>query len=312
MPIVDVERILCPVDFSDASRGALTHAVSVARWFNASLTVLHVDQPFTPAILTPTDPTGMLPARPSRDELLREVGTFVAQVSTGRVPISVEVETGAATACILGAAERLDADLIVIGTHGRSGLDRIVIGSVAATVLHKAACPVLVVPPEAAGPPAVTFQRIICAVDFGPSSMRALDYALSMAQEAGGALTVLHVLEPIPEDVIVAPPFDPAAHRHAREDEAMARFRAAVPPDARLWCELTELVGSGRPYSEILRVAAERNCDLIVMGTVGRGVLDRLFFGSTANHVVGRAPCPVLTVRASAAGTNGQRGSHRA
>ncbi len=312
MPIVDVERILCPVDLSDASRGALAHAIGVASWFSASLTVLHVDQPFAPAILTPTDPTGILPPRPSRDELYREVQAFVETVDNRDVPVDIEIEAGAATSSILRAAERFGSDMIVMGTHGRSGLDRIVIGSVASTVLHKAACPVLVVPPEVPPPAPVAFQRIVCAVDFGPSSIRALDYALSLAQEAGGSLTLLHVLEAMPEDLVASSFFDPSAHRHAREDEAMARFKTAVPAEAEHWCELTELIGSGKPYQEILRVAGERKADLIVMGSGGRGALDRLFFGSTTNHVVGRANCAVLTVRPDAAKAHGQPQPHPA
>jgi nucleotide-binding universal stress UspA family protein len=196
----------------------------------------------------------------------------------------------------------MHADLLVIGTHGGSGFERLVLGSVTEKVLRKARCPVLTVPrrlsdPVPSGP--VLFKRILCAVDFSESSMHALKYALSLAQEADGCLTVMHVLAPElvgavgigEEHVSLA-----ALHRQG-EEEARQQLEMAVPQSARAYCKAESILLRGKPWREILQVASDRQAELIVMGVQGRGAADLLFFGSTTHHVVRQAVCPVLTLR---------------
>jgi nucleotide-binding universal stress UspA family protein len=142
------------------------------------------------------------------------------------------------------------------------------------------------------------YRRILCPVDFSAASDRALRYAVSLAEEAKAKLTVLHVLEWFPEqDIREHRHFDVPEYRRFLEEDARRRLAKAVPAEARAWCEPAELVGCGKAYREILRVAAEEKSDAIVMGVHGRGALDVLLFGSTANQVVRHATCPVLTVR---------------
>ena len=123
--------------------------------------------------------------------------------------------------------------------------------------------------------------------------MKALTYALSLAQESDATITLLHVLEPVPDATTT-----PALVEFVRERDAKARetLRAAIPVEARDWCHPVEVTGTGKAYQEILRVAHETAASLIVMGVAERGVLDRMFFGSTTNHVVRHAECPVLTL----------------
>jgi nucleotide-binding universal stress UspA family protein len=168
-------------------------------------------------------------------------------------------------------------------------------------VLRRASCPVLTVPPAAAQAPAgqrPPYGRILCPLDFSAQSEQALRFALSLAEEGKGRLTVLHVLEWFPDqDVREHRHFDLPKYRHFLEEDARRRLSEAVPADARAWCELVERVGCGKAYREVLRVASEEASDLIVLGVQGRGAVDMLLFGSTANHVVRQASCPVLTVR---------------
>jgi nucleotide-binding universal stress UspA family protein len=136
--------------------------------------------------------------------------------------------------------------------------------------------------------PRSLFKKILYACDFSVSSLAGLEYALSLSREADARLTLLHVLEWLPGD---------DQRRASLEAEALARLREAVPASVKEWLETEEVVTEGRAYREILRVAQEREAELIVMGVQGRGALDVMFFGSTAHHVVRQASCPVLTVR---------------
>jgi nucleotide-binding universal stress UspA family protein len=186
-----------------------------------------------------------------------------------------------------------------MGTHGRHGFERLLLGSVTEKVLRRAPCPVLTVPPAISGahPSGPPYKRILCPVDFSTSSDDALRHALSLAEEAKARLTVLHVLEWFPEQGLREHrPFNPEL-QHFLEDDARARLAKAIPAEARAWCEPVERVRCGKPYREILRAAEEEGSDLVVLGVLGRGAANLMLFGSTTNRVVRQATCPVLTVR---------------
>jgi nucleotide-binding universal stress UspA family protein len=202
----------------------------------------------------------------------------------------------------------MHADLLVIGTHGRTGFDRLVLGSVTEKVLRKAACPVLSVPrraPDAVRAAPVVFKQILCPIDFSDSSMHALNYAMSLAQEADAHLTVLHVMvydlqveaPEMYETVIADRRLSVTDFRTRCEEYSRERLRAAVPDTVRAYCIVETVLATGKPYREILRVAAEQQADLIVMAVRGRGAVDLTFFGSTTQHIVRQATCPVLTLR---------------
>jgi nucleotide-binding universal stress UspA family protein len=193
------------------------------------------------------------------------------------------------------------ADLLVIGTHGRSGFQHLFLGSITEKVIRKAPCPTLVVPPRAphvaaSGP--VEFRRILCPVDFSECSLDALTYALNLAGEADARLTVLHVIELPPElreNALVAD-FDIDRIHAAAEREARRRLRELVPNEAAARCTVETAVLEGAAYHQVLRRAVEDHHDLIVMGVRGRGAMDLLVFGSTTQHVIRAAACPVLVV----------------
>jgi nucleotide-binding universal stress UspA family protein len=190
---------------------------------------------------------------------------------------------------ILERARTLPADLVVMGTHGRGGFDRLALGSVTEEILRKAPCPLLTISRPAQGvQPLPLFKRILCASDFSESAVRALDFALSLAQEADARLILLHVLEWLP---------NLKEARESLERDAYRQLREAVPGSARNWSQPEEKVTAGKAHREILRVAQEEQAELIVQGVQGKNAVDRMVFGSTAHHVVREAICPVLSVR---------------
>ncbi len=218
-----------------------------------------------------------------------------------RRPITI-VRDGPPVDAILDCAAEIAADLIVLGSHGRDGLGHLLFGSTAERVLHKAPCPTLVVPLHAEEPASadgVRFTRLVCAVDFSPASTRALGLALSMAQDHGAELTVLHVVEAVAEDELddalpaaVRARVD-GADAHRARTAARRRCRATPTPE----CPMREVVRYGRAAHAIPLEAGERDADLIVLGAHGHRGLGLLGIGSTTHAVVCRATCPVLTTR---------------
>jgi nucleotide-binding universal stress UspA family protein len=303
----NITRILCPVDFSDPSGHALTQAGIIARWFDARVTVLHVyglaSVAYTVVPMV-ADYTESSPDRTEREGLLDATTAFVASTVAEGAKVDVVVEAGPTVPVILSTATAIHADLIVLGTHGFSGFEHLLLGSVTEKVLRKASCPVLTVPPRAVASAPLPFKRIVCAVDFSDSSLAALQAALRFAQEADAHLTLLHVLEwPAEEPLAPAadlpasgPIFDVEQYRRFLEVEARQRLRTLVPQGADLWCAPVIRVVHGKPHVGILEVAASDAADLIVLGVRGRSAVERMLFGSTANQVVRRATCPVLTV----------------
>jgi nucleotide-binding universal stress UspA family protein len=292
--MIAIKQVLCPVDFSDTSQHALSHAAAIARWYEATLTLLFVfpnlpvmDLP--PLVLEDAD----------RERLLVSLRRMGDRVPT-HVPLSHRVlEAPYVHEEIVAQAAAIPADLLVLGTHGRSGFQRLFLGSVTEKVIRKATCPTLVVPPrapDAATDAPVEFRRILCAVDFSESSLDALARAINMAEEADAQLTLLHVVE-VPRAVGQEPAAfhaDLARLREAAVADARRRLHDLIPDQARTYCTVETAVVEGRAHREIVRLATDRRCDLVVMGVQGRGELDRLLFGSTTHQVIRSAACPVL------------------
>jgi nucleotide-binding universal stress UspA family protein len=176
----------------------------------------------------------------------------------------------------------------------------LLLGSVTEAVLREAPCPVLTVPPHApaAVSDTVTFKRILCPMDFSPSALQALGFALDLARQADGLVTLLHAIEwPQEEEPGASADFNIPKYRSRIAQDAQERLRALVAEESRTWVEIDDLVVFGRAYREVLRQAEATPADLIVMGAQGRGGIDLAMFGSTTQQVVRGAMCPVLTVR---------------
>jgi len=306
--MIEIRRVLCPIDFSDFSRRALDHAVAIAKWYKSTITVMHVRPILAPAAYAPgssaLSSTALTPKE--RDDLLASMKRFAEAEAGSTVPIEFELYEGNTAGAILAKADEMHCDMLVMGTHGRSGFEHLVLGSVTEKVLRRAGCPVLSVPrlaADAVPAPPVLFRRIVCAIDFSECSMHALDYALSLAQEANAQLLVVHVIEvppDLPPDVhetILGGPHSLREYIAAAEEDRRGRLQDAIPEHMRMRGAVETVLATGKAYREILHVAAEREGDLIVIGTHS-GVAHRLFFGSTAQHVVRQASVPVLTLRA--------------
>jgi nucleotide-binding universal stress UspA family protein len=173
------------------------HAAAIACWYEARLTLLYVfanlpAMELPPLVLEDAD----------RERLMSDLRRMAAAVPRD-VPVEFRIqEAGYVHEEILAQLSAMHADVLVIGTHGRSGFQRLFLGSVTEKVIRKATCPTLVVPPRAPDVPAgapIQFRRILCAVDFSESSFDALTLAINMVQEAEAQLTLLHVVEFAPE-----------------------------------------------------------------------------------------------------------------
>ena len=298
-----IRRILCPVDFSECSRHALDEAIGIARLYDASVTVLHV---FPEAI--PADPFAGLPefqpfrlTDAHRKHLFDHMKAFAASEGADAHRVEFALREGTdIDAEILVSATQIEPDLIVIGTHGRSGFQHLMLGSVAEKVLHKARCPVLTVPrkaPEAMPLGPVPFVRILCAVDFSDCSLAALRYAASFAAQSQARLDVVSVVQLIPmyETTGAVPLYYPGLLNDLKGE--IEKQLESVVTAATCGADARRFVTTGTPHREIVRMAAELRAELIVVGAHSHAPVERLLFGSTTNHVIRRAACPVLTVR---------------
>jgi nucleotide-binding universal stress UspA family protein len=296
--MTEFKRLLCPVDFSEASRHALDHAVAIADWYASQITALHVIRPsftFEPPLLFAE--RGNLRTLPDRDQTLTRLNECLTSAVTAHVPSEARINEGEPAECVLAFAQSLPADLIVLGSHGRSGFERFVLGSVTEKVLRNAVCPVLTVPPRDVTAARLPFKRILCPVDFSEASLRALNTACSMAEESDAQLTVLHVFDwPDDETFLVETFDDPELLGHAKA-RAAQRLESFITDESRLWSHPEAKVAVGKAYREILSSADDMAADLIVIGVHGRNAVDLAVFGSTTNQVVRRASCPVLTIR---------------
>jgi nucleotide-binding universal stress UspA family protein len=294
--MITISHILCPVDFSEYSARAVAHALAMARWYRARLTMLHVCVNLPRAELPP-----IVLGDAERAQLLDELRRFAGPHEGVSVDFHVQ-EASEVHQAILDHAGDLGADLLVIGSHGRQGIQRLLLGSVTEKLLRRVLCPLMVVPhavSDTTRDESVRFEKILCPVDFSESSLAALAYALSIAQEADATLTILHAVDIPPDLSEYMPPVDLSLDsiRAAAIANSLKRLRELIPDSARTFCTVEATVVEGAAYREVLKAAAERHSDLIVMGVHGRGALDVLLFGSNTARVTRAAPCPVLVLR---------------
>jgi nucleotide-binding universal stress UspA family protein len=294
--MLEIGRILCPTDFSDFSERAYDYGLSLARHYKAELYLLHVVRPVIigyPEYAIPDSVNEFYgELREHAEEQLRE---FAKVHTEGNVQAIVAVEEGVVTESILDFARENSVDMIVMGTHGRRGFQRLTLGSVTERVLRRAGCPVLAVrrpahdfvaPGSKVEP--VHLRKILFCSDFSECSEKALKYGLSLATEYQSELLLVHVLEHVP----------PVEQRETEYARVTHLLGDKVPEDARSCCKIRPIARSGKAYEEIVQLAEEEQADLIVVGVRGRNVLDLALFGSTTHRVLQLGPCPVLAIHA--------------
>jgi nucleotide-binding universal stress UspA family protein len=287
-PRLAISKILFTTDFSSASQSALPYALAFAGWFGAKIFLAHAI-PSEPRLTVPLD---VLPREdnPYWQGAQRKLDEFLSTDPLKQADYEVLLEQGDLWEVLDHIICRQQIDFIVLGTHGRQGLKKLVLGSAAEQVFRLAPCPVLTVGPKAVHPAVEfeTFKSILFATDFSPASLHALPYALSLAQENQARLTLFHAVALVPMQ-----------QREMVESENLAKLEALLPPDADLWCKPRLLVNFEFPTDGILRVAQQYDADLIVMG-VHKTATPRASAHlpwAIAYDVVCGAHCPVLTVR---------------
>lgn len=302
--MIEFKHILCPIDFSETSIRALKYATALAHWYESQLDVLHVVPAFESVPMSHVAAVGgvgrVLHATRC-EEIVKDIRSAIDEAGTGDTHHRALALEGRVHEMIVSHAAAQPADLIVLGTHGRGGFNRLFLGSVTEKVVRTAPCAVLTVPP---GAPAtnrepISFKRILCAIDFSPASLAALKYALELGRQANGCVTVLHALE-------YMDPEEPCEHvdaatrkaRSLRIDHARQRLHHQLADEPTTSCAIEEVVVPvNRAYREILQRAASAHSDLIVMGAQGSSGIELMLYGSNTQHVVRAATCPVLTVR---------------
>jgi nucleotide-binding universal stress UspA family protein len=293
---MELRRIVCPVDFSEFSVSAYRYALSLARHFRAKLFVQHIVE------LGRHPSVYYAPSADSFDEFCRKLSEnareqlqgFVKQYTHDEIEPECVVQQGETSDAILSFADARKADMIVMGTHGRRGFDRLMLGSATERVIRKASCPVLVVRKPAHDVVGLSPQRdsvplgrILFCTDFSEHSRRALDPALSLTEEYNAELTLLHVLEDIP---------GPSETVKAKA-KAMEQLDKLIPPERRKTVRIKTEVRIGKPYQQIIQLALDTQTDMVIMAVHGRGALDLAVFGSTTYRVIQLGPCPVLAVQ---------------
>lgn len=270
--MLELANIVVGTDFNELATDALRAAARIASRSGARLTVVYADR-FDPpseftAVQLPQLTHDLASARQHAIEALRQ---YVAKHAPSVAVEPVVVEAAPADA-ILRTAERTGADLIVLGTHGRGGLLRMLIGSVAETVLRHATAPVLTM--RACAEAGSAISRIVCPIDISQEAAAAVEYAASLAALLGAELTVLHV-----------------ATAAESVENVSAVVRGLLPANAGDVAISAEVI-HGNPADEIVQFAHRRSAQLIVVGTDGK----KGAFGSTVTRIVRQAPCGVITV----------------
>lgn len=281
---ISIKNILFPTDFTLASNAALPFALSLAKIFGSALLMAHAI-PAEPHRHAEFD---RLPAQD--DQSLHAAENKLAELKRDHAPsqtCKILVERGDLQDVIPAMIRDHAVDLVVLGTHGRVGVSKLVLGSNAEKIYRSASCPVLTVGPKAHAQD-WSLRRILCPVDLAEHHEYALHYALSLAEESQAQFILLQAV-----------PMVPWQHRPAVEVRTVGCLEDMVPAEARDWCTPQYLVRWEHAAEAILLAATEREADLIVMGvrkSRAAGLSSHLPW-PVASEVVSRAPCPVLTVR---------------
>lgn len=293
-----VQTILFPTDFSDSANAALGRALFLAERFEAELHMLHA------LVLHEFDPNNPEQHFPDAEDVLR--GMFEIADSRlagllkqhGRKPLTLRQVSRrglSAAEVILDYAGEIDADLVVMGTHGRRGAARLLLGSVAESVTRHASCPVLTVRADARSVREESVETILVPVDFSEPSELTIRYAEELAHVYHAKLDLLHVAEEIPYPYFYLPTDSgPVADRQDRARQALAKLAAETLSSS---VNYTTSMRAGRVATEILDHARETDCGLLVIGTHGLSGLERVLVGSTAEQVIREAGCPVFVVK---------------
>jgi nucleotide-binding universal stress UspA family protein len=288
---VKLQNILFATDFTPSAQLALSYALDLAHSYDAEVYSVNVlpHMPFVEAVQPDPEETRLLAKQ--------QLAALVGAESFKGIRHKELIEEGEVAEVLSKLVWKYEIDLIVIGTCGRKGLGKLLLGSVAEEIFRNAECPVLTVGPHATRWPADgKLRHIVYATDFGPESVHGLPYAISLAAENRARLTLLHVA---PEPTVALPEPEPGTMPVVDPSEVAAstekQLRALVPYGTQLWHEPEYMVEFGPPAETIVKIAAGR-ADMIVLGVKRPAALTKHLGAGVAYKIACEATCPVLSI----------------
>jgi nucleotide-binding universal stress UspA family protein len=301
--MIQINRILVPIDFSDASKKALVYGFILAARFKAKLIAVHI-VPESSALAYAFPIEAAVIEQAQFAEATRELKTLLSHGSVSNVETEAITKIGQIDRELLEIVKNHAIDLVVMGTHGRGQAGRWFMGSVTERILRRVPAPVVTVSRIDDGrhlvnPRLANFKHILYAAD-APETGPALDYAMELSGRFDATLTVLHVVETL--DPLHSAGAILSNERIAdRENELRRRFEDFLSGINIRRISIETVVVAGKPYQEILDIAEDRRADLIVLNMHRKGVIERASLGSTAERVVRVARIPVLSIPAHGA-----------
>ncbi len=296
----NLKNIMCLTDLSIFSNQTIDYGIALAKEFESRLYLCHVvDIPamalYAEAHLDPME---------QQNQLITHAESTLGDLTKGEdIDWQPLISVGPTVSEISRLVEEKNIDLVIAASHGRSGLKRLVLGSVTEELMRTLSCPLLVMRgPQQSNkqiePIAFRLNKIMVGCDFSSDSTLALRYALSFAQEFEAELHLVHVIEPSAYQNVSKTVKD-AEKRYQDELKELLgkKLDNLVPEEARNWCFPKTALLDGRADEKIVDYAGQNSIDLIALGVRGHGLVETLFLGSTTDRVARQAPCPVLSVR---------------
>ena len=299
----EVKNVLFATDFSATSEAALPYATAICRRFGATLHAVHVLS--DASLLLMTGGVDYVSMGTLYDDAHNEARQKLEQLAEHFAGVAHRnyVRHGQVWKNLTGIIQENAVDLIVVGTHGRTGLGKLLLGSVAEDILRHAVCPVLTVGPKVSGwaklpvfqnhlrdlaPPELQLRQILFATNFAKNAARVAQEAIALAEEFRARLTLMHVLED----------YTQLGSRPGPIEDCVRRLQELIPRDNTLQYMPEIVVEFGPAPERILKIAAERDSDMIVLGARSSADVGTTHLPwSSAHHVIANAKCPVLTVR---------------
>jgi nucleotide-binding universal stress UspA family protein len=284
---MDIKHVLVPTDFSLPSGHAVNHGVEVARRFRARLTLLHVLEP---------EGERWTPEAERGADAARRLGDLLSPEDQDDLDLHVAVRNGNARKEIAAAVEELRPDVVVLGTHGRKRLGRLIIGSTTESLLRKLHVPVLTVN-HVTRP--MAFKRILFATDCSDCSLQGFGIAAGLARRLQAELVAVHAVHLVTAPSVeheILPETRATLLENARRELAMLTTEGK-----RHGVKVRAMLAEGRPATQILKAAEESGADLILLPLESKGAVERALMGTTAEQIVREATIPVLSIPVSVA-----------
>ena len=296
----NLKNIMCLTDLSEYSNQTIDYGIALAKEFESRLYLCHVvDIPsmalYAEAHIDPME---------QQNRIISQAEATLGNLTRGEdIDWQPLITVGPTVSEISRLVEEKNIDLAISTSHGRSGLKRLVLGSVTEELMRTISCPILVMRgleksrklPE---PVVFRLKKIMVGCDFSSDSTLALRYALSFAQEFEAELHLVHVMEPMAYQNLSKTLTDTEkGYQNELKKLIGKKLDNLVPEDAKNWCSPKTALLDGRADEKIVEYAEQNHIDLISLGVRGHGLVETLFLGSTTDRVARQAPCPVLSVR---------------